>query len=309
MTNTSCFHTGKLHLQDQQFASKFFMSWIGRRKGLAVLVWAGILTCSTSCFSQNFSQIARADLPDNPAPQGGDPSISPQERPTDLRDATWRSFVPDFFHDQKDIWLVYPGNVAHGHFLIPTLAVAGLTAGLIYADPHTMPYFRSHQTNLDDINDVFGPIIATGYVIAVPASLMAVGAMRHDHYAVSTALLSGEAYADSVIPNLAIKAITRRERPADVPPPFPFTGTFFSPNKSALKGSSFPSGHATGAFAVATVVAQRYRNHRWVPWAVYGMATAVSLSRMTTLAHFPSDVFLGGAMGYTVARYQTLRPR
>ena len=45
-------------------------------------------------------------------------------------------------------------------------------------------------------------------------------------------------------------------------------------------------------FAVATVVATRYHTHRWVPWAVYGFATAVSFSRITGESHFPSDVFL-----------------
>jgi membrane-associated phospholipid phosphatase len=60
---------------------------------------------------------------------------------------------------------------------------------------------------------------------------------------------------------------------------------------------------------VATVVAMRYHRHRWVPWAVYGFAAAVGMSRVTELAHFPSDVFLGSALGYTITRYQTLRPR
>jgi len=56
-------------------------------------------------------------------------------------------------------------------------------------------------------------------------------------------------------------------------------------------------------------VATRYRNHRWVPWAAYAFATAISFSRVTTLSHFPSDVFLGAALGYTITRYQTLAPR
>jgi len=30
---------------------------------------------------------------------------------------------------------------------------------------------------------------------------------------------------------------------------------------------------------------------------------------VTTSAHFPSDVFLGAALGYTIARFEVLRPR
>ena len=71
----------------------------------------------------------------------------------------------------------------------------------------------------------------------------------------STALLAGEAYADSAIVDLGVKAVTRRKRPSDVPPGAPFNDTFFSGGKSPFKGSAFPSGHAAGVFSVATVIA------------------------------------------------------
>jgi len=172
-----------------------------------------------------------------------------------------------------------------------------------------MPYFQSHARNLDDINDVFDPLITSAEVIALPVSLMIAGYARHDPYQVSTALLAGEAYADSAVVDLAMKAITRRKRPSDVPPGGSFNDTFFAGGKSPFKGSSFPSGHAAGVFSVATVVASRYHHHWWVPWVTYGFATAISFSRVTTSAHFPSDVFLGAALGYTIARFEVLRPR
>ena len=43
------------------------------------------------------------------------------------------------------------------------------------------------------------------------------------------------------------------------------------------------------------------------PIAAYGLATAISLSRVTTSAHFPSDVFLGAALGYAIAKFQVLQ--
>jgi membrane-associated phospholipid phosphatase len=224
------------------------------------------------------------------------------------REVTWRTVPADFLHDQKALWL-FPVQLAKGRHLLPVLAVAGVTAGLIYVDPHVMPYFRAHATSLDDVNDVFDPMITTGEVVAVPASLLLAGYVRHDPYEVGTALLAAEAYGNSAIVDLAMKAVTRRERPSDVKGDAPFTGTFFNGGKSPLKGSSFPSGHSTAAFSVATVVAVRYRNHTWVPWVAYGFATAVSVSRIMTSAHFPSDVFLGAALGYTVTRYEVLRPR
>jgi len=228
--------------------------------------------------------------------------------PATERQVDWHSLPKDFLHDQKEIWL-FPEQLAKGKHIFPAVAITGLTAGLIVADPHAMPYFRSHQGNLDDINDVLGTWVTTGAVIGVPATLLAAGYARHDDYQVSTALLAGEAYADSAVVDLVIKAISRRERPIDVAPTGSFHDTFFSGGKSPFKGSSFPSGHAIGAFSVATVIAKRYRNHKWVPWLAYGFATTVGLSRVSTLAHFPSDIFLGGALGYVITNYAVLQPR
>jgi hypothetical protein len=66
-------------------------------------------------------------------------------------------------------------------------SITGMTAGLILADPHVMPYFRSHAGRLDDLNDTFDAPITTAEGIALPASLMVAGYVRHDQYAVSTA--------------------------------------------------------------------------------------------------------------------------
>jgi len=226
------------------------------------------------------------------------------------REATWRSMPGDFLHDQKDLW-TFPVRLFKGHSVLPTAIVLGGTVGLIYADPHIMPYFRTHQKNLDKANDVFDPMITTAEVIAIPAGLLTAGYIRHDDREVNTAILATEAYGDSVVINLAMKAITRRQRPSDVPPGGDFGDTFFNGGKSPLHGSSFPSGHSMAVWSVATVVAERYR-HRgkpWIPILSYTLATAISFSRITEAAHFPSDVWLGASLGYTIAKYQTLTPR
>jgi len=255
-----------------------------------------------------------AVLPNNSWAQGlpDSPSQSQLERhrddPGSRREVSWRSLPKNFLQDQQDIWL-FPLQLAKGRHWAPTLAISATTGSLFIADPHAMPYFESHQRNLDDINDLFDPLITTGEVIALPASLLVAGYLRHDRYQVNTALLAGEAYADSAVVDLVMKAATRRKRPSDVPPGGSYHDTFFAGGKSPFKGSSFPSGHAAGVFSVATVVASRYQHHKWVPWLAYGFATAISFSRVTTRGHFPSDVFLGAALGYTITRYGVLRPR
>jgi membrane-associated phospholipid phosphatase len=271
---------------------------------LLVFIFCGVIYCPSNwARAQNNND---ATVPDSPSKVSR--SSNHGNDPASDREVSWRTVPRDFLHDQRAIWL-FPAQLAKGHHWLPTIAVAGGTAGLIVADPHVMPYFRSHARRLDDINDVFDAPITTAEVVALPTSLMIAGYARHDSYQVGTALLAGEAYADSAVVDLAVKAITRRKRPSDVPAGASFNDTFFSGGKSPFKGSAFPSGHAAGVFSVATVVASRYHNHRWIPWALYGFATVVSFSRVTTSAHFPSDVFLGAALGYTITRYQVLRPR
>jgi membrane-associated phospholipid phosphatase len=258
-----------------------------------------------SCSSNPANAQSAANLPDTPS------AVSQRKHANDPggdRVVTWRSLPKDFLHDQKGIWL-FPAQLARGHHWAPTIAITGITAGLIVADPHAMPYFQSHSGQLDDLNDVFDSSITSAEVIFVPAALLGAGYARHDPYQVSTALLAGEAYADSAVVDLAIKAVTRRKRPSDVLPGQSYGDTFFSGGSSPFKGSSFPSGHAAGVFSVATVIASRYHNHRWVPWVTYGFATVISFSRVTTRSHFPSDVFLGAALGYTITRYDVLAPR
>ena len=66
-------------------------------------------------------------------------------------------------------------------------------------------------------------------------------------------------------------------------------------------GSSLPSGHATQAFAVASVIAAHY-DSPWIRAAAYGMAGLVGLSRMEQGAHYASDVLAGALIGIAVGK-------
>ncbi|MEA2165892.1 MAG: hypothetical protein QOK37_4019 [Thermoanaerobaculia bacterium] len=64
---------------------------------------------------------------------------------------------------------------------------------------------------------------------------------------------------------------------------------------------SFPSGHATNAFAFATAVAGHYDG--WVvPTIVYTIASGVAVSRVNDHVHFASDVVAGALIGRAVAK-------
>jgi membrane-associated phospholipid phosphatase len=76
-------------------------------------------------------------------------------------------------------------------------------------------------------------------------------------------------------------------------------------------GESFPSGHTTQAFALASVIAE-HADTPWVSGVSYGLAGLVGMARVEQRAHFVSDVVAGGLIGTfvgkaVVAYNQTLR--
>jgi len=63
---------------------------------------------------------------------------------------------------------------------------------------------------------------------------------------------------------------------------------------------SFPSGHTTNAFALATVAECHYGWKAGVP--AYAVASLVAVSRLQRNKHYLSDVVAGAAVGYLVGR-------
>jgi membrane-associated phospholipid phosphatase len=208
-------------------------------------------------------------------------------------------------HDQREI-VHFPISVVHGRHLLPTFTVVGVIAGLIAADEQDTPYFR-RTAEFQGFNRAFSGNATSLATALVPASFYALGLIRKDSYEQKTALLAGEGLLDSLIVSTVLKVSTLRLRPSDIPPQGDFSDSFFLRRHSIASGS-FPSGHTIAAFSVATVFAQRYRQHRWVPWVAYGVAATIGFSRITLQAHFPSDVFLGAALGYSISRFAVLGP-
>jgi hypothetical protein len=94
----------------------------------------------------------------------------------------------------------------------------------------------------------------------------------------------------------AMKYIARREGPDQTSDP----NEWF---KSG--GKSFPSEHATAAFAVGTVLAESGNDdYRWVRrFLGYGLGIATSYARLKHNTHWLSDVVAGAALGAASARF------
>jgi len=223
------------------------------------------------------------------------------------RSVSLRQLPGNLLADQKDIWL-FPTKLAKGEHIWPTIAITGVTAGFLASDPYSAPPFRN-TTSFSGFNRVFGSTNTGAFIAAVPAAMYAIGWARKDSYAQNTALLAAEAFADGYLLDLPFKAITARQQPLVYTGNGPYSDSFLNGTHNPFHSGGFYSGHAVAAMSVATVIARRYRTHRWVPFVAYGLAGAICFSRITRSNHFPADVFLGGAMGFVIARYDVLPQR
>ncbi len=181
-----------------------------------------------------------------------------------------------------------------------SLAVVGTALAI---DRPLRDEMRRHSGDNTFITQVerFGAQYAAGVV----GGFYIVGALADDKTSMQVAQdgIAASLIASGII-TPAIKLAAGRSRPRDN------EGVYnFKPFSNG--NSSFPSGHTTEAFALASVIANHY-DQTWVTCASYSIAGLVGLARSYHQAHFASDIVAGAMIGMlvgksVVAHNQTLR--
>jgi membrane-associated phospholipid phosphatase len=242
-----------------------------------------------------------------PVPQEGPRATQAVAQPAETESPIGlKQFATDILHDQRPIF-TFPWQVVHGKHWKPVLAVTLGTAALVVLDPYIEPVFHD-RSRFDSYKT--GPLRGRNTTLAVtmtPPIFFVTGLITHQTHERNTGLLAAEALMDTQIVSFVIKQSVGRLKPDDIPPNGDLRHTWFQYKGSLVNGGGFPSGHTASAFGVATVIAERYHQRRWVPFVAYGAATFLSLSRLPTRAHFPSDIFIGAAMGYSISHFIVLR--
>jgi membrane-associated phospholipid phosphatase len=176
------------------------------------------------------------------------------------------------------------------------LPFAGATAVAIHYDARAHQGLGFDQTRIDASNNIslFGSTYAT---LAESGALYFVGRLKHNDHLAETGRLGAEAVIDATLVAEALKLATNRERPDEGNG----TGGFWAHGTRTFS-DSFPSGHAIGSWALARVIASEYPN-KLTQVGVYAFATAISVSRVTSRKHFPSDALVGSVFGYLIGSY------
>ena len=137
--------------------------------------------------------------------------------------------------------------------------------------------FAAHadETDLAQLasGEFYGSLLGVGLLLPLARDEGASGTLRAGDALVSTWLVTN-----------GIKSLGLEDRPAGGP--------------GAGKSDSFPSGHASTAFAIAAVQAKLHPDE--APYW-YGAAGLVAVSRIKLRRHHVQDVLVGAALGYGIA--------
>ena len=215
---------------------------------------------------------------------GGEAEASPPEF-TESR--LGLPFLKTLALDQKAIWTM-PSRVRFEDtvWLVP---LAGLTAGLLVTDQQFSRHLSNAPQTLKRYRNLSNYGVAS--LIGVGGGLYLWGKLVHEDHRRETGILAGEAVLDSYALTTAVKYAARRSRPLEAGG----LGRF------EQGGTSFPSEHAAAAWSLAGVLAHEYPGPL-TKLVVYGLASAVSASRVKAKEHFPSDVLIGSAIGWFVGQ-------
>jgi hypothetical protein len=192
-------------------------------------------------------------------------------------------FVKHLAEDQQQFWS-FPRRLKTPdlRWIAPA---AGATAALISADSWLSRQTPSRPGVLNASrkasNYGFGALVGAG------AGAFLLGRASGNDHLSETGLLAGEAAIDSAGVDYALKVATERARP--------YQGT--GSGRFWGGGLSFPSEHAALAWSIASVVAHEYPGPL-TKLAAYGLATAVTVTRVSAHDHFPSDVVVGSVLGW-----------
>jgi membrane-associated phospholipid phosphatase len=158
-------------------------------------------------------------------------------------------------------------------------------------------FYIKPAIGLAKMGDVYDKTSSQYVLAGLSASLLTGGLILKDKNLLETMRLMIEAAVIAGAITQIGKSISGRSRPYRDDGPLTFEWFEFSVKKEKR---AFPSGHATSAFSMMTVLAKRF-NSLWIKIPVYTVALSVALQRLESRNHWGSDVFLGGAIGYWVA--------
>ena len=215
-------------------------------------------------------------------------------------------YVSRFFKDEGEIWtfpfhLNLKGALLAGTVLAATFVLVANDEG-IYKN---IKLFQGRNPWVDKVSPVVTELGDWGVDCGIAGLFFLGGVIIRDEKARDTGLMAWETLLHTGFLVQLAKHLSGRRRPSVEEGVDHWYGpsAFFKRYEEGFSSyDSFFSGHAVSVWGLATVIAENYRNHGWVPPVCYGLAALAGLSRLTEGAHWFSDVFVGSVVGYAIGK-------
>lgn len=207
-----------------------------------------------------------------------------------------KQYLRHYYTDTRD-WITSPIRWK-GKDWLKMATITGTTAVLTAIDKPIQKFFlRNQSSEISAVTAYSLEPMGNLYAFAVMGGFVAHGYLAENDRSRSTGLMAVESYLISALLVRIPKYAFGRTRPDAWWEPGP--GEW----KGPINGTSFPSGHTTSAFAVASVIAYQYRDTPWVPVTAYTLASLAGISRVYDNRHWISDVFAGAVFGTVTGRF------
>ncbi|MGB9697100.1 MAG: phosphatase PAP2 family protein [Ignavibacteria bacterium] len=128
--------------------------------------------------------------------------------------------------------------------------------------------------------------------ITLPIASFAISRASSNSYNENSAVLLGLSEFTSATITFTLKNIVKRHRPF-----VKFPNSYYNKNNSPTDEFSFPSGHSSIAFSIATLLTLRYPDKPLLIVTSYLYATTIAYGRVYLGVHYPSDVLVGALIG------------
>ncbi len=208
-------------------------------------------------------------------------------------------FFKSLAYDARDVVLT-PFHADRKQLIIGS-GVVSLIAGSFLLDDEINTLAKRNRNDdaefwfnymANPIGNLYGYMFVSGWYFK--------GIMENDKRSKHVALNAVKAIVINTLISQTVKHSLKRDRP------FQFNGPdaddSFNPFEDDKTTDSFYSGHTSTAFAIATVFAEEYKEHKWVPYFAYGLATSAATARIYLNKHWLSDVTTGAAIGYYIGK-------
>ena len=200
-------------------------------------------------------------------------------------------------------------------YLKPALFIGGalaITGGLLWTDQQTynrLYDWKQAQPTIRIVSPVITNLGDGRASMAIFGGFLAYSYLGNDKTALEAGKIGLESFLVSGIAVQILKHTFGRERPSVASVSGGrWNGSFFLLNQGSGKRGgyaqfdAFPSGHTATVFAAAATLSEVYDESPWVSYASYSVASAVAVSRVMERAHWLSDCFVGGMIGYFSTR-------